>query len=179
VEIFDEFPCEKILPMITNDENFRFQFGEFLVQVGSIRLQTFKQSQKCVVCDREGVVFRLEKSLRKNHKKDDIPKRKIKWNEYWDTPHLNMYAIEYVPIKSGSNKRKREYILMTRDHIFPKSMGGKDSLDNSQTMCSRCNSVKGSKLDVKYIYQESIQEMLKDIPVEYPIQVYKPFVINY
>ena len=35
---------------------------------------------------------------------------------------------------------------MTKDHIIPKSKGGKDSLKNLQPMCIRCNEAKGSKI---------------------------------
>lgn len=47
-------------------------------------------------------------------------------------PHLNLYA------QDGS--------LMTKDHIFPKSLGGKDVLENYQPMCDVCNMRKGSKV---------------------------------
>ena len=36
-------------------------------------------------------------------------------------------------------------VLITKDHIIPKSKGGKDKLDNYQTMCVRCNKRKGNK----------------------------------
>lgn len=43
--------------------------------------------------------------------------------------HLNLFA--------GST-------LMTKDHIVPRSLGGNDSLSNLQTLCSFCNTLKGS-----------------------------------
>lgn len=45
--------------------------------------------------------------------------------------HLNLYGI-----KDGKE------ILFTKDHIIPKSKGGKDRLDNYQTMCIICNNRK-------------------------------------
>lgn len=45
-------------------------------------------------------------------------------------PHLNLYS--------------EDGVLMTKDHIIPKSLGGPDKLDNLQTMCVECNSKKGA-----------------------------------
>ena len=36
----------------------------------------------------------------------------------------------------------------TVDHIVPRSLGGDDQWENLQTLCSRCNYSKGSKLSV-------------------------------
>lgn len=49
------------------------------------------------------------------------------------SPHLNLYS---------SNN-----ILMTKDHIIPKSKGGGDFLDNLQTLCTNCNNEKGNRYD--------------------------------
>ena len=47
--------------------------------------------------------------------------------------HLNLYGL-----KDGKE------ILFTKDHIIPKSKGGKNKLENYQTMCSICNNKKGN-----------------------------------
>lgn len=49
--------------------------------------------------------------------------------------HLNLYGLK-------DNKE----ILFTKDHIIPKSKGGKDNLDNYQTMCCICNELKADEL---------------------------------
>lgn len=36
--------------------------------------------------------------------------------------------------------------LMTIDHIYPKSLGGSDDLENLQPMCEKCNCAKGSNV---------------------------------
>ena len=37
-----------------------------------------------------------------------------------------------------------EEVLFTKDHIIPKSKGGKNHISNYQTMCEPCNSEKGN-----------------------------------
>lgn len=50
------------------------------------------------------------------------------------TAHFNLYA-----------EREGALVQMTKDHKTPKSRGGKDHIDNMQTMCCRCNELKGNK----------------------------------
>lgn len=38
------------------------------------------------------------------------------------------------------------HVLMTADHIFPKSLGGMDNFENLQPMCSECNNTKGCNI---------------------------------
>jgi 5-methylcytosine-specific restriction endonuclease McrA len=49
-------------------------------------------------------------------------------------PHINFYKV------SPGHLDK----LFTKDHIIPKSKGGKDVQENYQTMCRDCNNLKGS-----------------------------------
>lgn len=39
-----------------------------------------------------------------------------------------------------------EFELMTIDHILPRSLGGKDNIENLQPMCNSCNAKKGNKV---------------------------------
>lgn len=89
-----------------------------LIKGNSQRLQTFfTKGIKCSCCGIEGKYFAKEKRPK------DV------------SYHLNLYAVD----KSGNE------VLMTKDHIVPKSKGGKDYIDNYQTMCVRCNKEKGNK----------------------------------
>jgi len=89
------------------------------VKMYSLRYQLFKtKGVKCVGCGIEGVFFGLEQHCRGPHR-----------------PHFNLYAID-----DDGNE-----VLMTKDHIIPKSKGGKDFLGNLQPMCSRCNARKGDR----------------------------------
>lgn len=92
------------------------------IGVSSKRLLNFKKNgTKCSTCGIEALYFVKEK-----HVKEQIY-------------HLNLY---------GKNEAGRE-VLFTRDHIIPKSKGGSDHLENSQTMCNICNSNKGCSIEKK------------------------------
>lgn len=77
----------------------------------------FTKGFKCVKCGIEGKYFAKERDPSSNS------------NKY----HLNLYALD----ENGKE------VLMTKDHIIPKSKGGKNKLENYQTMCCRCNNNKG------------------------------------
>lgn len=78
----------------------------------------FQKGMKCAKCGIEGKYFAKERET--TH-----PSKKY---------HLNLYALD----ENGKE------ILMTKDHIIPKSKGGTNSLDNYQPMCCRCNLKKGN-----------------------------------
>ena len=46
-------------------------------------------------------------------------------------PHLNLYS--------------EDDVLMTKDHIKPRSKGGKNEMSNYQTLCYECNQEKRDK----------------------------------
>lgn len=46
--------------------------------------------------------------------------------------HLNVYGID----KDGNE------VVLTKDHIYPKSRGGLDSIVNYQVLCEKCNKAK-------------------------------------
>ncbi len=86
-------------------------------------MQLFKsKGTDCVCCGAKGAYFRKEKT-------------KGPSSSYYCNWHLNLYAInEYG-----------EEVLMTKDHILAKSLGGENEIDNYQPMCQNCNSKKGDK----------------------------------
>lgn len=93
------------------------------MKMASDRYKCFINSGiKCVCCGIRGRYFYKEK--------DRGQKREVY--------HFNLYALD-----SDGNE-----IMMTKDHIIPKSKGGKDKLDNYQTMCSNCNEAKGDSIAV-------------------------------
>lgn len=84
----------------------------------SLRIQTLLRSQVCVECGVQGTVWRLERQ------RANLDARQ---------PHWNCYA-----------RVNGQLVMMTADHIRPKSRGGPNQLRNLQTMCWPCNLAKGS-----------------------------------
>lgn len=62
----------------------------------------------------------------------------------------SFFALEKVESKSYSGYSLNLYSddgsYFTKDHIFPKSLGGADSIENYQTMCWKCNAKKGNSI---------------------------------
>lgn len=85
----------------------------------STRMKTYLKGVVCVRCGLKGKYF-----------------MKTKYSNQ-PRPHLNLYAID---------ERGRE-VLMTSDHILPKSKGGGSSLGNRQPMCAECNTEKGNQIE--------------------------------
>ena len=86
----------------------------------SARYQNFRRSLRCIECGLLGLYFARERS------------------KYQDTTkyHYNLYGI-------GPDGKE---VMLTKDHIIPKSHGGSNASDNMQTMCKPCNERKGNLL---------------------------------
>jgi len=90
------------------------------VKMGSLRYKVFHaKGTKCTACGLEGKYFALERFQNCDSCK----------------AHFNLYGILH-----GAE------VLITKDHILPKSRGGKDHISNLQTMCITCNTLKGNNL---------------------------------
>lgn len=79
----------------------------------------YMRNKKEAICGIEGKFFAKEKFADQS------------------TYHLNLYAVD----------NNGDEILMTKDHIIPRSKGGIDDISNYQTMCKLCNEAKGNKLE--------------------------------
>ena len=128
------YPVEEILTLIIEEprENLKIllsrsdykafvskSFNGHMVKMDSLRYQVFKiHGITCVTCGLVGTHFALEA-----HKPDAV-----KPNAPY---HFNLYGM-----------RNGKEVMLTKDHILPKSKGGMDRIDNMQPMCETCNWAK-------------------------------------
>lgn len=102
-----------------NKRKAKVELNGDVIKGNSQRYQTFfTKGVKCACCGIEGKYFGKERS------------------SIQPSYHLNLYAID----QNGKE------VLMTKDHIIPKSKGGKNCIENYQTMCIRCNEEKGNNI---------------------------------
>jgi hypothetical protein len=103
------------MPYIGKDK--KKDYAGHSVNLKSQRLKLFAQRGIiCVECGLSASFFALE-----NHA-----------NSLQSKPHFNLYGRD----SDGDE------VLFTKDHIHPKSKGGKDRMDNYQVMCVVCNEEK-------------------------------------
>lgn len=104
------------------------------VKANSQRLQLFyTKGFKCVVCGTEGKFFIMVRGEKEKR-----------------------FHLELVGETTDG-----KLVMMTKDHIVPKSLGGKDELENYQTMCTTCNVAKGNALETPEKYTEGDFESLR------------------
>lgn len=99
----------------------------------------FEHGYTCCKCGKKGSYFYLDVDDAQN------PKR----------GHFNLYS------EDGT--------LMTKDHIVPKSKGGKNHIDNYQPMCCNCNQEKRNTMPKEYN-----KDMIKEIKPSFYIH-YGPY----
>lgn len=101
----------------TNRLHINSHFDKDFVEISltGSRMDTFTRSNQCVCCGIVGTTF--------------IPTISYGSKNNW-TAHLNLYT------KGG--------LMLTMDHILPKSLGGKTEATNLVTCCKHCNEFKGS-----------------------------------
>lgn len=104
--------------------------GEIRVKVGGLRMNCIASNPTCVKCGKQGIIWSLEST---------------KMNE---RPHLNLYAdLGDQPLTRFRGLNVDGLVLMTIDHLIPRSKNGKDDPSNVVSMCSICNAAKGNQLD--------------------------------
>ena len=91
----------------------------YTVHRGSLRYLTFAKSQVCHCCGIVGTRMFLDTTGIGS-----------------GSAHFNLYA-----------EWNGKLVLMTKDHVLPRSKGGPDTVENMRTMCECCNGHRGN-LDV-------------------------------
>ena len=93
-----------------------------VVKMGSHRYQLFAlKGTNCIKCGLKGKFFALEQCISDKSSKF----------------HFNLYGID----KNGYE------IMITKDHIIPRSKGGKNVLSNYQPLCINCNQHKADRIE--------------------------------
>ncbi|KKM93274.1 hypothetical protein LCGC14_1210110 [marine sediment metagenome] len=118
-----EFSINEVLPFTRYNQSVEREYicdgKAWHPRMRSNRYHCFRRKGlACVICGIVGVKFLLQMC------EDDR------------RPHFNLYA-----------EKGGELILMTKDHVHPKSKGGGNGLSNLQTLCSPCNWAKGDKTE--------------------------------
>ena len=137
-----EFSFDDFFPFVTNEKiKKEYEIGDckYAVKMNSDRYLLFKQNSSCVSCGLQGNKLFLE-----CYQNDRIP-------------HFNLYG-----------ELEGKLILFTKDHIQAKAFGGQDTLENYQTMCALCNSLKAhsnltleSLRKLRQIYDENKKVLTK------------------
>jgi hypothetical protein len=165
-----EYPIHMILPYVVNTatvlklkksgvkkgtpawvEETERDYDGNMVKMFSQRYQLFaKEGTTCVECGLVGTFFGLE----------------IMEAEYGksDRYHFNLY---------GEDQDGTE-VLITKDHIIPKSRGGKNVLSNYQVMCVNCNTEKGDKLPTECDNARYIELAIKSLEMVAHVQDIDP-----
>jgi len=114
---------KRIYPITTVYEKHRYKtLKHVTVTMGSHRYQMFAaKGTDCVKCGIKGKFFALERAEANNPLKF----------------HFNLYGID----KHGNE------VMITKDHIIPRSKGGKNILNNYQPLCYRCNKDKADHVE--------------------------------
>ena len=120
------------------------KFNGKIISLTSDRYYLFAQGRVCVKCGLEGLYFAKERSAKKLMKRNPEGKGhhavwvRARDGQRW---HLNMYALDW-----DEKLNRWVEVLMTKDHIIPRALGGPDEASNYQTMCIRCNGSKADKI---------------------------------
>lgn len=77
-------------------------------------------NSKCNCCGLEGSHFAINEQLLKDEK--------------------SLYHLNFISFVNN------KYTLLTKDHIIPRSRGGKNCNDNYQLLCEYCNGIKSNSL---------------------------------
>src|SRR5579859_623952 len=115
------------------ERKIRDNWVESTSQSAKTRLKMFKNGQiRCVSCGLEGSHWHIERAI----------------NDLVMPFSINLYGL--VPISVGDINKPDEIkytwdeVMLTHDHILPRSLGGSNNIANAQCMCEPCNNKKAN-----------------------------------
>lgn len=116
---FATLPYEETLEKLKLGSKCRIQ-GKSVNALSSKRVRCFIRGEgRCVKCGIQGSIWAIER------------------HDTGKSYHINLY---------GLNEKGKE-VMLTRDHIIPKSKGGTEDPLNSQVLCFTCNCEKGNIIE--------------------------------
>lgn len=104
-------------------------FDGDLIDMKSSRYRLFNKSAACEYCGIEGLYYAKERAARFSKNTQTYHPTTNKW-------HFNLYAVD----SQGA------LILMTKDHVIPRSRGGADADENYVPACQPCNMRKSNRM---------------------------------
>lgn len=143
-----KYKPEEVLPFMGENKQPK-EFAGVMVSMDSHRYRNFvEHGCTCLKCGIVGSIMVLERSSSKKERRTKSIRNLNGKN------HFNLYAVE----KNGNK------VMMTKDHIVPKSEGGKNHVDNYQVLCTKCNQKKGSMSNDDFMngnYKKTIKKAKK------------------
>lgn len=137
------YPVEEIMSLMDGETIQTFE-GCTVKMRNQKHAMFAEKGTSCVVCGLKGEFFALE---RDKNLGASVLRNKKNIRRY----QFNLYG-----------KKDEKEILLTKDHIIPRSMGGKDSVHNYQPMCQICNLEKGNKLETEVEIEKEYDKEIKD-----------------
>lgn len=131
LKVVGTYPLEVVLDNVGDHE---MEIDGWRVRMNSLRYRTFLKDAtqtgegwqvSCVYCGLEATHFALQYNPSDENRKEH-------------RAHFNLYAVDEA--------NDGVWVLLTKDHVIPKSQGGKDHLNNMKTACRRCNARKADKM---------------------------------
>ena len=124
-ERLDIYPVKAVMELVPeritrqqHNSGLPKEFDGHEIYFASDNLRLYKRrGTRCVGCGVEARYF---------------AKERVKPGDRWQ---LRLYAIDYDGLE----------VLMTKDHIKPRSRHGRTKPDNLQPMCVKCNELKGNR----------------------------------